>query len=94
MSKKTIILIMFALLLVCGFGACQTTLSTADAQDITEAGEGEIPTDANSYAPSEGLVALDTYENTIEEQIVSLYKSASLSVVNITTVEYVQSHAG
>jgi S1-C subfamily serine protease len=89
MSKKTIILTMFTLVLVCGFGACQTTLSTALAQNVTEAGEGAIPIDANSSAPTEGLAALDSYENTIEEQIVSLYQSASLSVVNITTVEYV-----
>jgi S1-C subfamily serine protease len=89
MSKKTIILTMFTLVLVCGFGACQTTLSTALAQGVTEAGEGAIPIDANSSAPTEGLAALDSYENTIEEQIVSLYQSASLSVVNITTVEYV-----
>jgi S1-C subfamily serine protease len=88
-SKKTIILTMFTLVLVCGFGACQTTLSTALAQNVTEAGEGAIPIDANSSAPTEGLAALDSYENTIEEQIVSLYQSASLSVVNITTVEYV-----
>lgn len=89
MLKKTITLIMFALVLVCGFGACQMTLSTNAAQDVTGAGEGAIPTNVNSSTPSEELVALDTYENTIEEQIISLYKSASLSVVNITTVEYV-----
>lgn len=89
MLKKTNTLIMFALVLVCGFGACQMTLSTNAAQDVTGAGEGAIPTNVNSSTPSEELVALDTYENTIEEQIISLYKSASLSVVNITTVEYV-----
>jgi len=92
MLRKTAftLFVVFGLALVGCIGVGQmTSLSSAMHEVVYAEEEPVVAAETGSTAAAEEPHALDIRVTTSEEQIIALYKSASPSVVNVTSVQYV-----